>query len=79
MKHTIIECDLCNGRICKDGYFMENGAVKLRMKVVTEVPAAFPASYEKYSKWERRTIYICPKCVDKIKGICKGGEADEEA
>lgn len=78
MKHTIIECDLCNGRIYKDGWFVEDGAVKLRVKVVEDIPPEFPVS-EHRAAWKRRTIYICPKCVDKIKEIAREGKADEEA
>lgn len=74
MKHTIIECDLCNGRIYRDGIFHNgNGSVKLRTKVLEP----FMDEYMPCSHWKRRTIYICPKCVDKIKEVCKGEKADD--
>ena len=80
MKHTIIECDLCNGRIYRDGIFHNgNGSVKLRTKVLEPFVDECMPKCVMYSQWKRRTIYICPKCVDKIKEICKGGKSDEEA
>ena len=78
MKHTIIECDLCNGRIYRNGWFMEDGAVKLRMKELTKVSERLADIPVTYSDWKRRTIYICPKCVDKIKEVCNGGKDDAQ-
>ena len=79
MKHTIICCDLCNGRIYRDGWFMmEEGAVKLRVKVLTKVPERLADIPVTYSEWKRRTLHICPKCVDRIKKLCKGGESDAQ-
>ena len=78
MKHTIITCDLCNGRIYKDGYFKtEEGAISIRARELTWLDrvedmghiVVFPA-------WKRRKYHICPKCVDKIKKVCKGGKTD---
>lgn len=77
MKHTIIECDLCNSRIYRIGWFMEDGAIKLRAKELTKVSERIADIPVTYSAWKRGTYYICPKCVDKIKEICKGGKADE--
>lgn len=79
MKHTIIECDLCKGRIYRDGmFFVENGAVKLRTKVLSPFVDEYMPECVAYSYWKRRTLYICPKCVDKIKEICRGGKPDED-
>ena len=79
MKHTIIECDLCNGRIYRDRlFFVEDGAVKLRTKVLSTFVDEYMPSCVKYKQWKRRTLYICPKCVDKIKEICKGGKVDKK-
>ena len=78
MKHTIIECDLCNGRIYRDGIFhMGNGAIKLRTKVLSPFVDEYMPKFVTYSQWKRRTLYICPKCVDKIKEVCNGGKNDE--
>lgn len=80
MKHTIIDCDLCNGRIYRDGLFYRaTGAVKLRVKALISFTDRFDDIPVTYSSWKRRTLYICPKCVDKIKEICNGGKHDEEA
>lgn len=79
MKHTIIECDLCNGRIYRNGWFFcEDGAVKLRTKVLSPFVDEYMPSCVKYKQCKRRTLYICPKCVDKIKKICKGGKGDAQ-
>lgn len=78
MKHTIIACDLCGGRIYKDGYFQtEEGAIAVRareLKWVDRVEdmgriVVFPA-------WKRKKYHICPKCVGKIKEYCSGGGTD---
>ena len=75
MKHTIIDCDLCNGRIYRDNvFFCENGAVKLRTKVLEPFVDEYMPKCATYAHWKRRTLYICPKCVEKIKAICKGEE-----
>lgn len=78
MKHTIIECDLCNGRIYKNGLILENGAVRLRAKELNEVTEWLADIPVTYSGWKRRTYYICPVCVEKIKRICKGGKGDAQ-
>ena len=79
MKHTIISCDLCNGRIYKDGYFKtEEGAIAISARELTWVDrvedmghiVVFPA-------WKRRKYHICPKCVEKLKQICKGEKSHE--
>lgn len=81
MKHTIIACDLCNGRIYKDGYFKtEEGAISIRAKELRRIYQVDDVlGVVIYSTWKRKKYHICPKCVDKIKEICKGGKSDEEA
>lgn len=78
MKSTIINCDLCGGRILKDGYFkFERGAIVLRGKEL--VP--FVVEYEervKYSTWKRRKFHICPNCVEYLKKYCKERSAHED-
>ena len=76
MKHTIIECDLCNRRICKNGLVLEGGAVRLRAKVLKEFTKWLADIPVTHSGWERITYYICPVCVEKIERICKGGKGD---
>ena len=78
MKHTIITCDLCNGRIYRDGYFQtEEGAIAIRARELMWLDRA--EDMERivvFPKWKRRKYHICPKCVDKIKMICKGKKPD---
>lgn len=80
MKHTIICCDLCNGRIYKDGYFKcEEGAIAIRAKEVEKICGTDDMlGIVTYATWKRRKYHICPKCVDKIKELCKGGKADAD-
>lgn len=79
MKHTIICCDLCNGRIYKDGYFKcEEGAISIRAKELRRFyDTDGMLGVFTYSTWKRRKYHICPKFVDKIKEVCKGGRTDE--
>lgn len=76
MKHTIICCDLCNGRIYKDGWLFNKGAVTFRLKELKVDDDYLPIVYP---GWKRRKIHICPKCVEKIKKICKGENPNENA
>lgn len=70
MKHTIITCDLCNSRIYKDGWFLlEHGAISISAKTLKYFDTFEGAVY---SHWKRRRYYICPKCIKKLKQICKG-------
>ena len=77
MKHTIIACDMCDQRIYRDGWLIEEGAVKFPVRLLEQLtgatvdmaPVTFPG-------WRRRKLYICPECVEKIKGLCKGKEDD---
>ncbi len=78
MKHTLIECDLCNRRIYRNGLVLESGAVRLRAKVLKEVVEWLADIPVTYSAWKRRTYYICPNCVEKIKEICKGEKQDDQ-
>lgn len=72
MKHTIISCDLCNGRIYKDGWFYcEHGAISVSAKTLEKLDTIDGVVC---SHWKRRRYHICPKCVEKIKTLCKGKE-----
>lgn len=77
MKHTIIECDLCNCRIYRNGYLIDNGAVTFRVKVLEMIEQGLTKDLKPviYPGWKRRRLHICPKCVEVIKKLCKG-EAD---
>lgn len=78
MKHTIITCDLCGGRIYKDGWFgIEKGAIAIRAKELEKERDFEFAPHTIYSDWKRRKYHICPQCVEKIKDYCKGEKADE--
>lgn len=69
MKHTIITCDLCNSRIYKDGWFhVEDGAISISAKTLEYFNAIEEGVY---AHWKRRRYYICPKCIEKMKQICK--------
>lgn len=70
MKCTIINCDMCGGRIYKDGWFaIKKGAIILRAKELREL-----TGYDfNASGWKRQEYHICPKCVEKIKEYCSGG------
>jgi hypothetical protein len=57
---------------------MEDGAVKLRVKELTKVSERIADIPVTYSDWKRKTYYICQKCVDKIKGICKGDKSNAQ-
>lgn len=80
MKHTIIVCDLCNGRIYKDGWLFNKRVVTFRLKELEMIEKRLPDDLLPiiYPGWKRRRLHICPKCVDKIKEICKGGKADAQ-
>ena len=78
MKHAIIECDLCNRRIYKDGIVLESGSVRLRAKVLENFSERLADIPVTYPHWKRKMYYICPKCVDRIKKLCKGGESDAQ-
>lgn len=73
MKHTIITCDLCNRRIYKDGWEIEDGAVKIRVKALEMMQQGLTKNLEPvmYPGWKRKVLYICPKCVEKLIGLCK--------
>lgn len=75
MKHTIIACDLCDGRIYKDGYFhTKEGAISVRARELLWIDRIVDMGrIVVFPKWKRRKYHICPKCVEKIKAICKGG------
>lgn len=74
MKHTIISCDLCDQRIYMDGWQVEEGVVKLRVNVLEQLlGATVDMTPVTYPGWRRKTLYICPECVGKIKSLCKGG------
>lgn len=76
MKHTIITCDLCDGRIYKDGYFRtEKGALCIRARQLERLERhTGHGIYRTYAEWKRRKYYICPKCVEKLKGYCRAEE-----
>lgn len=76
MKHTIIECDLCGGRIFKDGYLkMEEGALRIRARQLKYLERHVGHGiYRRYPTWKRRKYHICPGCVRKIKQYCSGGD-----
>lgn len=79
-KHTIICCDLCGDRIYRDGWKVGKGAITFRAKelhlkldgLTRELSPIF------YPGWVRTRYHICPKCVEKIKTLCKGGGEDAE-
>ena len=80
MKHTIIECDLCGGRIYKDEWYVLDGAVMIRAKELkffskTLLEAGSPMIYP---CWKRTKYHICPKCVKKIRTMCNGGVEDAQ-
>lgn len=78
MKYAIIICDLCGGRIYKDGWFaMGEGAISIRAKELEKVRDMEFDRNTIYSQWKRTKYHICPKCVGKIKEICKGGASNE--
>lgn len=78
MKHTIIICDLCGGRIYKDGWFsIEEGAIAIRAKELEKMTGMDFAPGTIYSQWKRKKYHICPKCVQKIKEYCSGGSATD--
>lgn len=76
MKHTIIVCDLCNGRIYKDGLFQcEEEAISISAKELRKFHRADDMlELVVYATWKRRKYHICPKCVEVIKKLCKEGK-----
>lgn len=80
MKHTIIACDLCNDTIYKSGYFRHSdGAISIRAKELKWLKYGdFDFQFDAPT-WLRREYHVCPKCVEKIKTICCGGNTDENA
>lgn len=79
MKYMIIECDLCNSRIYRKGFLIDKGAVTFHVKELEMMEQGLTKDLEPVicPGWKRRRLHICPKCVDKIKEICKGGKPDE--
>lgn len=71
MKETIISCDLCGDHISSMGFITEDGAVGIRAKQVQRVIGCEGLIW---MAWKRRTIHICPECVDKLKAYCKENE-----
>ena len=81
MKHTIIACDLCGGRIYKDGYFhTEEGAVSIRARELMWLDRVEDIGrIVVFPSWKRSKYHICPKCVNKIKVLCKENGGAEDA
>lgn len=70
MKHTIICCDLCKGRIYKDRFFKtEEGAVAIKAR---ELRWLNDMDLGDFPAWVRCEYHICPKCVERLKKICGG-------
>lgn len=81
MKRTIIECDVCGDVILKDFWTrLQKGTVAIRTKEMKWVlDAAHYDLYTIHPDWVRKKYYICPKCVERIKEICRRGGKDENA
>lgn len=70
MKTTIINCDMCGARIYRNGWFeVEAGAVAIRVEVLEKMTCCDPGYYGR--RWVWRKCYICPRCVGKIKEMCR--------
>lgn len=74
-KHTIISCDLCNGRIYRNGAFLKHmdGAVSIRAKMLKRVISGADelGALLTYPAWKRNKYHICPACINKIKELCR--------
>lgn len=83
-KYKIITCDLCGGRIYKNGIFEGDfeGSVKISARVLKKDFEAMDKNGNTflYPGWRRREYYICAKCVKTIKEYCKKqqGGADDD-
>lgn len=77
-KYTIIMCDLCGSRIYRDGYFRsEEGAISIRARRLEwDFKGLDLGTIITHPQWKRRKYYICPRCVEKLKEVCKGGAKD---
>ena len=83
-KYKIITCDLCGGRIYKNGIFEGRfeGSVKIPARVLKKDFEAMDkdGTVFTYPGWRRQKYYICAKCVNTIKAYCikQRGDADDD-
>lgn len=83
-KYKIITCDLCGGRIYKNGIFEGDfeGSVKIPARVLKEDFEVMDEDGDAflYPNWRRQKYYICAKCVNAIRKYClthMGGADDD--